>query len=210
MFGNVDGLCNEQTPLAPASPYGVSKMAAHRLVQIYRERGLFVVGGILFNHESPRRGPEMVTRKITRAASGWARGDKKKLQLGNLQARRDWGFAGDYVKAMHAMLQQSVATDYVVGTGESHSVAEFVGQVLAELHALTDDGNFAGPIERYVEVNPRLVRTNEIHDLRADARLIRKELGWETKVDFPSLVRMMLQSDLVSAGELSPSLMVAS
>jgi len=210
MFGNVDGSCNEQTSLAPASPYGVSKMAAHRLVQIYRERGLFIVGGILFNHESPRRGPEMVTRKITRAAAGWAKGDKKKLQLGNLQARRDWGFAGDYVKAMHAMLQQSVATDYVVGTGESHSVAEFVGQVLSELHTLTDDGNFSGPIEQYVEVDPRFVRTNEIHDLRADARLIRKDLGWEPKVDFPSLVRMMLESDLAAASELSPRLMVAS
>jgi len=210
MFGNVDGLCNEQTPLAPTSPYGVSKMAAHRLVQTYRERGLFVVGGILFNHESPRRGPEMVTRKITRAAAGWARGDKKKLQLGNVQARRDWGFAGDYVKAMHAMLQQKTPTDFVVGTGESHSVAEFVGQVLTELQILTGNASFAGPIERYVVVDPRLVRTNEIHDLRADSRLIRKELGWETKVDFPSLVRMMLQSDLSVAGEFSSRMMVAS
>jgi GDPmannose 4,6-dehydratase len=209
MFGNVDGLCNEQTPFAPTSPYGVSKMAAHRLVHIYRERGVFVVGGILFNHESPRRGPEMVTRKITRAAAGWARGDKKKLQLGNLQARRDWGFAGDYIKAMHAMLQQTAPIDYIVGTGESHSVAEFVGQVLAELHTLTGDGNFAGPIDRYVEVDPRLVRTNEIHDLRADARLIRKELGWESKVDFSGIVRTMLESDLAAAGELPPKLMVA-
>lgn len=209
MFGNVGGSCNEQTPFAPSSPYGVSKMAAHRLVHIYRERGVFVVGGILFNHESPRRGPEMVTRKITRAAAGWAKGDKEKLQLGNLQARRDWGFAGDYVKAMHAMLQQTAPIDYIVGTGESHSVAEFVGQVLAELHTLKGDGNFAGPIDRYVEVDPRLLRSNEIHDLRADARLIRKELGWEAKVDFPGLVRAMLESDLAAAGELLPKLMVA-
>jgi len=105
MFGNVTGLCSEQTPLAPTSPYGVSKMAAHRLADVYRARNLFVVGGILFNHESPRRGPEMVTRKITRAAAGWAKGDRTKLPLGNLKARRDWGFAGDYVRAMHAMLQ---------------------------------------------------------------------------------------------------------
>src|SRR5271165_2381668 len=160
MFGNTQGYCNEQTSFAPTSPYGVSKMAAHRLVHIYRERGLFVVGGILFNHESPRRGPEMVTRKITRAAAGWARGNKNKLQLGNLQARRDWGFAGDYVNAMHAMLQQSNPVDYVVGTGKSHSVADFVRQVLAELQALLGDG-FDGPIERFVEVDPRLIRTNE-------------------------------------------------
>ncbi len=210
MFGNVDGLCNEQTPFAPASPYGVSKMAAHRLVHVYRERGLFVVGGILFNHESPRRGPEMVTRKITRAAAGWVRGDKTKLQLGNLQAKRDWGFAGDYVKAMHAMLQQSNPKDYIVGTGESHSVAEFVGQVLAELNRLVGDGHFSGPIERYVEVDPRLVRSNEIHDLRGDSLLARKELAWEANVDFPGLVRMMLESDLAAVGEIPPKLMAAS
>jgi GDPmannose 4,6-dehydratase len=100
MYGDAGGFCNEETPFHPTSPYGTSKMAAHRLVEVYRGRGLFVVGGILFNHESPRRGPEMVTRKITRAVAGWARGDKTKLKLGNLQATRDWGFAGDYVKAM--------------------------------------------------------------------------------------------------------------
>jgi len=151
----------------------------------------------------------MVTRKITRAAAGWVRGEKKKLQLGNLLARRDWGFAGDYVKAMHAMLQQPKPVDYVVGTGESHSVAEFVSQVLTELRAVLGNGDFVGPIERYVEVDPRLVRTNEIHDLRADASLIRKQLGWETKVDFPSLVRMMLESDLGAAGEVLQKHMAA-
>ena len=208
MFGNVGGLCNEQTPFAPTSPYGVSKMSAHRLVHIYRERGLFVVGGILFNHESPRRGPEMVTRKITRAAAGWARGGKDKLKLGNLQARRDWGFAGDYVNAMHAMLQQATPVDYVVGTGQSHSVADFVRHVLGELHALFGK-DFDGPIERFVEVDPRLVRTNEIHDLRADASLIRKQLGWEAKVDFPALVKMMVESDLAVAPQDSGKLMAA-
>lgn len=207
MFGNVDGFCNEQTPFAPASPYGTSKMAAHRMAHIYRERRVFVVGGILFNHESPRRGPEMVTRKITRAAAAWARGEKKRLQLGNLQAKRDWGFAGDYVKAMHAMLQQPRPKDYIVGTGESHSVAEFVSQVLTGLHMIVGNGNFTGPIEQYVEVDPRLVRTNEIYNLRADARLIRKELAWETTVDFPGLVRMMLESDLAAAGGLPAKLM---
>lgn len=199
MFGNVGGLCNEQTPFSPASPYGVSKMAAHRLCHIYRERGVFVVGGILFNHESPRRGPEMVTRKITRSAAAWASGDRTKLKLGNLQARRDWGFAGDYIKAMHLMLQQPKPKDYIIGTGQSHSVADFVTKVLSELRSLVDDVDFSGPIERFVEVDSRLIRTNEIHDLRADARLAQKELGWQPTVDFPSLVRMMVAADLAAA-----------
>jgi GDPmannose 4,6-dehydratase len=196
MYGNTNGACSEQTALNPVSPYGASKMAAHHLVRVYRERGLFAVGGILFNHESPRRGPEMVTRKITRAAARWMEGDESKLKLGNLMARRDWGFAGDYVKAMHAMLQQPEPKDYVIGTGESHSVTEFVTLVLDELQRHSTNGNFAGPIEKYVEVDPSLVRTNEIHDLRADSRLARKELQWKPGVDFPGLVKMMVQSDL--------------
>ena len=130
MYGNLNGLRNEQTPLAPTSPYGVSKTAAHRLCGVYRERGIFAVGGILFNHESPRRGPEMVTRKITLAAADWAQGKKNKVKLGNMQARRDWGFAGDYIRAMHAMLQEEKPNDYVIATGESHSVYEFVVEVL--------------------------------------------------------------------------------
>jgi len=201
MFGNVDGLCNEKTLLSPASPYGTSKMAAHRLVQVYRDCGLFVVGGILFNHESPRRGLEMVTRKITRAAAGWVKGDRTKLKLGNLQARRDWGFAGDYIKAIHAMLQRPIPKDYVVGTGESHSVAEFVTLVLAELHRSVGNGNFTGPIEDYVEVDPSLVRPNEIHDLRADSRLAAKELGWSPHVNLGGLVKMMVESDLAGVRE---------
>jgi len=199
MFGNVDGFCGEATPLSPTSPYGVSKMAAHRLCQIYRERGIFAVGGILFNHESPRRGPEMVTRKITRTAAAWATGDRKKLRLGNLQARRDWGFAGDYVKAMHLMLQQPKPKDYIIGTGRSHSVAEFVSQVLLELRTLVGSEDFSGPIEKFVEVDARLVRTNEIHDLRADATLARKDLDWQPSVDFAGLVRMMVAADLAAA-----------
>jgi GDPmannose 4,6-dehydratase len=202
MYGNVDGFCNEQTPFKPTSPYGTSKMAAHGLVQAYRERGVYVVGGILFNHESPRRGPEMVTRKITRAAAGWAKGDTSKLKLGNLQAKRDWGFAGDYVKAMHAMLQQAAPKDYVIGTGESHSVAEFVDRVLSELRRIGANGNSFGSIEEHVEVDSRLVRHNEIHNLRADARLAREELGWTPAVDFGGLVRLMVESDLAGITEL--------
>jgi GDPmannose 4,6-dehydratase len=203
MFGNVNGPCNEETDLHPASPYGVSKLAAHRLCEIYRERGLYVVGGILFNHESPRRGPEMVTRKITRAAAAWAKGDRTKLKLGNLQARRDWGFAGDYVKAMHLMLQQKRPKDYVIGTGQSHSVAEFVEQVLDELRRIDGQGRFSRPIEKFVEVDTRLVRANEIHDLRADASLAHKELGWKPQVAFPELIRMMVEADLRAVRNIS-------
>ncbi|SRR5712691_3211918 len=201
MYGNVDGFCDEQTPFKPTSPYGTSKMAAHGLVQAYRERGVYVVGGILFNHESPRRGPEMVTRKISLAAAEWARGDKSRLKLGNLQARRDWGFAGDYVVAMHAMMQQAVPKDYVIGTGESHSVAEFVTQVLSELQRIGANGNSFGSIEEHVEVDLRLVRPNEIHNLRADAKLARQELGWKPSVDFGGLVRLMVESDLAGIKE---------
>ena len=198
MFGNVNGPCSEVTPLRPASPYGVSKLAAHRLCDIYRERGLFVVGGILFNHESPRRGPEMVTRKITRAAASWARGDRTKLRLGNLEARRDWGFAGDYVKAMHLMLQQKEPKDYVIGTGESHSVAEFVERVLAELRSVVGHEDFSRGPEGFVEVDQRLARPNEIHDLKADSSLARAELGWVPAVDFLDLVSTMVAADLAA------------
>ncbi len=200
MFGNTGCICNEQTPFNPVSPYGVSKMAAHRLAEAYRHRGLFVVGGILFNHESPRRGPEMVTRKITRAAARWALGDRTKLKLGNLHSRRDWGFAGDYVKAMHAMLQNGPAKDYVIGTGTSHSVEDFLRLVLVELNEISGDAELPS-FEDWVEIDSHLLRTGEIHDLRADASLARQELGWQPTVDFPQLVRMMIEADLASAHE---------
>ncbi|MEJ2006711.1 MAG: GDP-mannose 4,6-dehydratase [Acidobacteriota bacterium] len=200
MFGNVGGACSERTPFHPMSPYGVSKMAAHRLVEIYRNRGIFVAGGILFNHESPRRGPEMVTRKITRAAARWALGDRTKLKLGNLHSRRDWGFAGDYVKAMHAMLQNGTPKDYVIGTGTSHSVEDFIRQVLVGLNEITDRADVPS-VEDWVEVDSHFLRTGEIHDLRADAGLAHKELEWQPTVDFPQLVRMMVEADLAYARE---------
>jgi GDPmannose 4,6-dehydratase len=199
MMGNCDGLCDEQTPLRPTSPYGTSKMAAHRLMEVYRQRGLFAVGGILFNHESPRRGPEMVTRKISRVASRWLLGDRTKLALGNLQARRDWGFAGDYVKAMHAMLQQPEPKDYVIGTGVSHSVSDFLHETMASMAELGPSASVPKSIEEWVEVNPQFLRTGEIHDLRADATLARRELGWQPAVGFKQLVKMMLESDLAAA-----------
>lgn len=199
MVGNWGGFCDEHTPLNPTSPYGTSKLAAHRLVEVYRGRGLFVVGGILFNHESPRRGPEMVTRKITRAAARWAVGDRAKLKLGNLQARRDWGFAGDYVRAMHAMLQRNEPKDYVVGTGVSHTVGEFVTEVISELGRICPAGEAPACIEDWVEVDPQFFRPGEIHDLRAKADLARQELGWRPTLDFRGLVRMMVEEDWAAA-----------
>ena len=199
MIGNWDGLCDEQTPHRPTSPYGVSKLAAHRLAEVYRQRGLFVVGGILFNHESPRRGPEMVTRKISRVASRWLLGDRTKLALENLQARRDWGFAGDYIKAMHAMLQLAEPQDFVIGTGVSHSVSDFLTEIMAAMGELGPAANVPRTVEEWVEVNPQFLRTGEIHDLRADARRAQRALGWQPAVDFKQLVRMMLESDLAAA-----------
>ena len=195
MYGNLDGLRNEATPLAATSPYGVSKTAAHRLCEVYRARGIYAVGGILFNHESPRRGPEMVTRKITLASADWAKGKKNKLKLGNMQARRDWGFAGDYIRAMHAMLQQSEPVDYVIATGKSHSVFEFVVEVLSCLDLIPQGADVASVVNDYVEIDPKLFRTGEIHDLRGDATLARQNLKWQPEVDFRGLVRMMVESD---------------
>ncbi len=195
MYGNLNGLRNEETPLAPTSPYGTSKTAAHRLCEVYRARGIFAVGGILFNHESPRRGPEMVTRKITLAAADWARGKKNKVKLGNMEARRDWGFAGDYVRAMHAMLQQSEPVDYVIATGQSHSVYQFVVEVLRCLDLVPPGTDVAEIVNQYVEVDPKLFRTGEIHDLRGDSSRARRALNWLPEVDFHGLVRMMVESD---------------
>ena len=196
IFGNADGVCSETTPLRPTSPYGTSKMAAHRLCAVYRDRGLYVVSGILFNHESPRRGPEMVTRKITRAAAAWARGDRTKLRLGNLDARRDWGFAGDYVKAMHAMLQLGSPHDLVIGTGVSHSVREFLHAVIEELRDVPGARRPWATPDEYVEMDPGLVRASEIRDLRADPRLAQHLLDWKAETDFRGLVRMMVRADL--------------
>jgi len=192
MFGNYDGCCSEETAMWPTSPYGISKLASHKLCERYRERDVFVVSGILFNHESPRRGHEMVTRKISAQVAAWANGDDSRLGLGNLNARRDWGYAKEYVEAMWLMLQQDQPDDYVVGTGVSHSVAEFLmaaGEVVGLERAFVLD---------HLEIDNRMTRTQEIYNLRADNSKTKRVLHWEPKVDFDALVKLMVHSEMTT------------
>jgi GDPmannose 4,6-dehydratase len=188
MFGAAPPPQSEATPFHPRSPYAVSKLAAHWYAVNYREAyGLFVCNGILFNHESPRRGETFVTRKISRAVGRIALGMQETLYLGNLDAKRDWGFAGDYVEAMWRMLQADTPDDYVVATGESYSVREFAEAAFA--HAGLD-------WRRHVEVDPRYFRPTEVDYLRGDASLARERLGWRPRVGFRELIRMMVEADL--------------
>lgn len=188
MYGSTPPPQNEETPFHPRSPYSVSKVAAHWYGVNYRESyGLFICNGILFNHESPRRGETFVTRKITRAASRIKLGLQSKLFLGNLDAKRDWGFAGDYVNAMWLMLQQDEPDDYVISTGESHSVREFL-QLTFDLLNLD--------WKRYVEIDPRYFRPTEVDYLLGDSTKARKKLGWSPKVPFRQLVQMMVDHDM--------------
>jgi len=178
----------ETTSFYPRSPYGVAKVYGHWITVNYRESyGLYAVSGILFNHESPRRGLEFVTRKVSHGVARIVKGKSQDLELGNLDARRDWGFAGDYVEAMWRMLQQPRPADYVVGTGETHSVRELCE--VAFSHAGLD-------WKRYVKVNQRLVRPAEVDLLQADASKARRELGWTPRTSFADLVRMMVDADL--------------
>jgi GDPmannose 4,6-dehydratase len=188
MFGSAPPPQSETTPFHPRSPYAVSKVAAHWYAINYREAyGLFVACGILFNHESPRRGETFVTRKITRAAARIKLGLQKKVYLGNLEARRDWGFAGDYVEAMWLMLQQDVPDDYVVATGESHSVQEFAEATFS---------HFGLDWRVHVEIEPRYFRPAEVDHLRGDSTKARQKLGWAPRVTFSELVRRMADHDL--------------
>ena len=189
MFGdNPVSPQDESTALHPASPYACAKVYAHHLVRNYRESyGLHASSGILFNHESPRRGETFVTRKITMAAARIKLGLQDKLYLGNLDAMRDWGFAGDYVKMMWLMLQQDEPDDYVVATGETHSVREFLEVVFD--HAGLD-------IEKYVEQDERLFRPHEVPLLLGDAKKAQEKLGWQPEVKFKELAIMMYESDL--------------
>ncbi len=188
MFGASPPPQSETTPFYPRSPYAVSKVAAHWYAVNYREAyGLVICNGILFNHESPRRGETFVTRKISRAVGRIRMGLQDRLFLGNLDARRDWGFAGDYVESMWLMLQQPTADDYVIATGEAHSVREFIEQAFG--HAGLD-------WRAHVEVDQRYFRPTEVDHLRGDARKARERLGWQPRVTFKELVRMMVEADL--------------
>ncbi len=187
MFGGAAPPQSETTPFEPRSPYACAKVFAHQLAQNYREAyGMFISCGILFNHESPRRGIPFVTRKITRAAARIKHGLDKKLYLGNLDAKRDWGFAGDYVEAMWLMLQQDKPDDFVVATGESHSVREALEVAF---------GTLGIDWQKYVEIDPRYFRPTEVDHLHGDAGKARRVLGWKPKVTFKQLIEMMVKAD---------------
>jgi GDPmannose 4,6-dehydratase len=189
MFGKVREVPQrETTPFHPRSPYGVAKAYGHYITVNYREsHDLFAVSGILFNHESPRRGLEFVTRKITHAAARIKHGRQKELVLGNLDASRDWGFAGDYVRAMHLMLQQEQPEDFVVATGETHTVREFCELAFARVGLDWQD---------YVRTDPKFERPAEVDYLVGDATKARERLGWRPQVDFKGLVETMVEADL--------------
>jgi GDPmannose 4,6-dehydratase len=188
MFGAAKPPQNEATPFYPRSPYAASKVAAHWYAVNYREAyDLFICNGILFNHESPRRGETFVTRKVTRAATRIKEGLQEKLFLGNLDAKRDWGFAGDYVEAMWLMLQQDAPDDYVVATGESHSVREMVELTFAELGL---------DWRKHVEIDSRYLRPTEVDYLHGDPSKARTKLGWTPRMSFKELIRAMIAHDL--------------
>ena len=190
MFGSAPPPQSETTVFHPRSPYGCAKVFGHNITVNYRESyGLHASSGILFNHESPRRGETFVTRKITRAVAHIKHGVQQKLYLGNLDARRDWGYAPDYVRAMWLMLQQETPGDYVVGTGEAHTVREFVEIAFAQAGLDWQD---------HVELDARYLRPAEVDHLRADASKARQVLGWESTVTFRELVRIMVEEDLHS------------
>jgi GDPmannose 4,6-dehydratase len=193
MFGKVhETPQRETTPFHPRSPYGVAKVYGHYITMNYRESyGLFACSGILFNHESPRRGLEFVTRKITHAAARIKLRLAHELRLGNLQARRDWGFAGDYVRAMWLMMQQAEADDYVIGTGETHSVEEFVAVAFGHVGLNWRD---------HVVIDPKFHRPAEVDLLLADPAKARSALGWKPRVGFVQLVKMMVDADLAALG----------
>lgn len=219
MFGGAPAPQSEQTPFEPRSPYAAAKVYAYWLVKNYREGyGLFASNGILFNHESPRRGETFVTRKITRAIARIRLGLQGKLYLGNLEARRDWGFAPEYVEAMWLMLQQDSPDDFAIGTGESHSVREFCqlafkeagiqlewrGSGIEEVGVVASSAKSLPPRlgDVVIAIDPRYFRPTEVEFLLADISRARKEIGWEPKVTFEELVQIMVSADIKALEEL--------
>ena len=194
MYGKVvEAPQNERTPFHPRSPYAIAKVFAHNTSVNYREAyGIFASNGILFNHESPRRGENFVTRKITIGIANILAGRAKKIQLGNLNAKRDWGYAPEYVEAMWRILQEDVPDDYVIATGETHSVKEFLEEAFRVAHI----PNW----RRYVEIDPRQYRPAEVDALVGDARRARAELGWKPKTTFRELVSIMVKADCEKLG----------
>ena len=192
MFGKVQAVPqNESTPFYPRSPYGCAKLYSHWLTVNYRESyGIFACSGILFNHESPRRGQTFVTRKITCGIAEILAKKIDKIQLGNLDAKRDWGFAGDYVEAMWLMLQQPAPDDYVIATGETHSVREFLEEAF---------GIVGLDWQKYVEIDQKYFRPAEVDLLIGDSSKAKEKLGWEPKVKFKDLVKMMVEADIKNA-----------
>lgn len=197
MFGLVQEVPQrETTPFYPRSPYACAKVYAHWQTINYRESyGMFACNGILFNHESPRRGETFVTRKITRAIARIVAGQQKKLYLGNLDAKRDWGYAKDYVEAMWLMLQQDQPDDYVVATGETHSIREFLDLAFNHVNLQWQD---------YVEIDPRYFRPAEVELLLGDPAKAKEKLNWQPRVSFPELVQLMVDADLQALGLASP------
>jgi len=193
LFGSAPPPQREDTPFQPRSPYAVAKAYAYYITRNYREAyNMFAVNGVLFNHESPRRGETFVTRKITRAVGRIKHGLQRKLFLGNLEAKRDWGFAGDYVVAMWKMLQCEQPQDYVIATGETYSVREFLDVAFRRVDL---------DYREFVEVDPRYFRPAEVDVLLGDAKKAREELAWKPEVDFPSLVHMMVDADMKLAAD---------
>ena len=201
MYGNALSPQNEQTPFRPRSPYAAAKLYAHWMTVNYREGyNLFACNGILFNHESPRRGETFVSRKITKAVAQIKLGSQKKLFLGNLDAKRDWGYAMDYMEAVWLMLQQEQPDDYVIATGETHSVRDFLDEAFS--YAQLD-------WHEHVEIDPRYYRPTEVDVLLGDATKARQKLNWQPKVRFKDLVRMMVDADLRAESERASNPSVA-
>jgi len=196
MFGGAKPPQNEETPFVPRSPYAAAKLYAYWMAKNYREGyGMFTVNGILFNHESPRRGETFVTRKITRALAAIKAEKQSTLYLGNLDSKRDWGYAPEYLEAMHLMLQQESPDDYVVGTGESHSIREFLDEAFDYVGLNWHD---------YVKIDPRYFRPTEVDYLMADPSKAKRLLGWEPRIKFHELVRIMVDADLELMGLEKP------